>query len=195
MVLICLSRILKISACWPTRCLEHRVSQLEEYFRCEVQLPYYFRANQQLKHINEDIFQMLLEHWVVQGTNHLSRKPAPVSDHPSGTEMFPNAQSYPPLVQLCAVPTLPSVPRSRAQHLLQVMERAVRSPPASSSPCWAAQVSQSLLTLHVYQLHHQLCCFPLFLLFLWTLSGTLISFLYSGGQNCTHYSRWGCTSA
>lgn len=69
-----------------------------------------------------------------------------MSDHPSGTDIFPNAQSYPPLVQLCAVPSLPLVPRSRAQHLLQELQRTVRSPLAFSSPGWAAQLSQPVLT-------------------------------------------------
>jgi len=34
------------------------------------------------------------------GASHLSRKAAPVFDHPLGKEMLSNVQSKPPLVQL-----------------------------------------------------------------------------------------------
>ena len=37
--------------------------------------------------------------------------------------------------------------------------------------------------------------FTIFLALLYTLSESLMSFLYCGAQNCTQYSRWGHTSA
>lgn len=60
-----------------------------------------------LNRINEVTVQMPLEHRQPWGTNHLAQKPVPVSDHPHGEEMCPNAQSGPPLGQLCAVPSCP----------------------------------------------------------------------------------------
>lgn len=70
-------------------------------FKDQVQLPDRFRTKQKLKHINEGIAPVTLEHWQAQGINHLSRKTSPVSEHPHATEMFPSAPSDPPLVALC----------------------------------------------------------------------------------------------
>lgn len=70
-----------------------------------VQLPEYFQASQKLKHVNEGIIQIPLEHWQASGINHPARKPVPVSDHPHNTDIFPNLQSEPPLLLLCAVPS------------------------------------------------------------------------------------------
>lgn len=81
----------------------------------QVQLPKHLRANQKLRHSNEDIVQMHLEHWQSQSIIHFTRKPVSVSDHPYSTEMFPSAQSDPHLEQLCAIPILSSVTRNRAR--------------------------------------------------------------------------------
>lgn len=60
-----------------------------------------------LNRINEVTVQMPLEHRPPWGTKHLAQQPVPVSDHPKGEEMCPNAWSEPPLGQLCAVPSCP----------------------------------------------------------------------------------------
>lgn len=39
----------------------------------------------------------------------------PVFDHPHGEEIFPDVQSAPLLVQLCAVPTYPVISYHRAE--------------------------------------------------------------------------------
>ena len=51
------------------------------------------------------------------------------------------------------------------------------------------QNPQPLLTVHAFQLFHQLNCPPLDVFeYLW-------SFLNCGAQNCPQCSRWGCTNA
>jgi len=37
--------------------------------------------------------------------------------------------------------------------------------------------------------------FTIFVAFLWTHFNSLMSFLYWSAQNCTLYSKWGCTNA
>lgn len=67
-----------------------KVVQLEGTFGdYVVQLPELYRANQKLKHINEVIIQLPLEHWQAWAISLLSRKPIQMFDHPHSMEIFP----------------------------------------------------------------------------------------------------------
>ena len=70
------------------------VFQLEvTYNKHLIQLPDQFRADQKLKHVIKEIAQMPLKHWQAWGTDHPSRKPLPVFDHPLSAEMLPGIVS------------------------------------------------------------------------------------------------------
>ena len=85
-----------------------RIGQLEETYKGHLaQLPDHSRANQ--KCITESITQMPFEHQPLWGINHLTRKPIPMFKHPDRKGIFPNIQSEPPVVHLCAVPTHPII--------------------------------------------------------------------------------------
>lgn len=72
-----------------------------------VWLPDHIRSKQKLKLINEGIIQIPLEHLQAWSINHLSRKSVPVFEHLHDKEIFPNAQSEPPVSQLYATAILP----------------------------------------------------------------------------------------
>ena len=58
-------------------------------------------------------------------------------DHPHGKEIFPNAQSEPPLVQLCATPTCPAISsqeQSPAPHSASSPQAAAESSEVTSWP-------------------------------------------------------------
>jgi len=144
-----------------------------------VQLPDLFKDNQKLKHINEGIIQMHPEQ--TQDINHLSR-----FDHP--------VPIWPPPAQICAVLTLPSIPRSRAWHLplqplLRALQRAVRSPVGLLFSRWS---NLSALSLSSQDMPSSPS--TSFVALLWTNSRILAPFLYYGAQNWTEYSRWVCTN-
>lgn len=52
---------------------------------------------------------MPLERHLAWGSHYLSRKPAPVSDHPHNKEIFIIVCSEPPLAQLCVIPMCPVI--------------------------------------------------------------------------------------
>jgi len=92
---------------------------LEGTFRDHiVQLPELFRANQKLKHINEVIIQLPLEHWQAWAISLLSRKPIQVLDHPHSTEIFPK-EFFPKVLACIKVMTI-------QEYTLTVMSNRAR---------------------------------------------------------------------
>lgn len=101
-----------------------RIFQLEGISNDPIQLPDHFIAGKMLKHINNGIAQMSLQHWQSWGINHFSKEPVPVVDHHLSEEMIPNIQSKPPLA------TIPTSSREKRSALpssishLRNLERA-----------------------------------------------------------------------
>lgn len=60
-----------------------------------------------LKQVIKDTVRMPLKPWQAWGTDHLSKKPVPVFDHPLWKETFPNIKSESSSMQAGAIPMNP----------------------------------------------------------------------------------------
>lgn len=152
------------------------------------QLPDLFRVTQKLKHINEDVIQTPLEHWLAWAISHPCRKPIPVW-LPSWWRNFSNVQSKPSLMQLCSVPLWTAISSQGAE--------TSTSPSALCSflRMGSKEAASELCFLQTTQPKWTSSPFTSFLALLWTLLSTLTPFLCCGAHNCTQYSRSCCSNA
>lgn len=118
-----------------------------------------------------------------------------VSDHPHNRAVFLHAWSYPPQHSFVPFPSCHQFPWLQpSTTFCSPSSWSCRQQwcclSASFSPDWTTHMSSVSPAWHVSS-----SLLNIFVVLLWTLSGTLASFSYCGTQNCTQCSKRGHISA
>lgn len=118
-----------------------------------------------------------------------------MSNHPLDEKHFPDSQPKYALLELHAFPSGYVISHQREiSSCLSTLPHEVAicfNEVSLQSSLWAEQTKWLSYSSYFFPSR----AFTIFAILLWTFSNSFIPSLYCDTQNCTQYSRWGCTKA